>query len=80
MQRKTPHMVTPSRRHRSYDTPHATHGHAESVYRRRCVGANIDVVLKILPPAVQHILKIPLEGAFLAQGRINAPPIQQHAA
>ncbi|MFM7680075.1 MAG: hypothetical protein ACKO83_14650, partial [Roseiflexaceae bacterium] len=25
-------------------------------------------------------IKIPLEGAFLAQGRINAPPYQQCAA
>jgi putative transposase len=40
----------------------------------------IDMVLKILPPAVQNVLKIPLEGAFLAQGRINAPPNDRRAA
>ena len=40
----------------------------------------IDVVLKILPPAVQNGIKISREGAFLAQGRINAPPNQHHAA
>ena len=40
----------------------------------------IDMVLKILPPTLQNVLKIPLEGAFLAQGRINAPPNQHHAA
>jgi hypothetical protein len=38
------------------------------------------MVLKILPPVVQNGLKIPHEGAFLAQGRINAPPHQQRAA
>ncbi|MEY2844674.1 MAG: hypothetical protein RL076_220 [Chloroflexota bacterium] len=38
------------------------------------------MVLKILPPVVQNGLKIPCEGAFLAQGRINAPTNQQHAA
>jgi len=38
-----------------------------------------DVVLKILPPVVQNGLNIPREGAFLAQGRINAPPHRQHA-
>ena len=38
------------------------------------------MVLKILPPVVQNVLKIPREGAFLAQGRINAPPHQQHTA
>ena len=37
------------------------------------------MVLKILPPVVQNGLKIPREGAFLAQGRINAPPHQQRA-
>ena len=40
----------------------------------------IDMVLKILPPAVQNVLKIPLEGAFLVQGHINAPPHRQRAA
>ena len=39
-----------------------------------------DTVLKILPPILQNVLKTPLEGAFLAQGRINTPPHQQHAA
>jgi hypothetical protein len=38
------------------------------------------MVLKILPPVVQNGLNIPREGAFLAHGRINAPPNQQHAA
>ena len=38
------------------------------------------MVLHIRPPAVQNGLKIPREGAFLAQGRINAPPNQQRAA
>ena len=38
------------------------------------------MVLKIRPLALQNGLKIPLEGAFLAQGRINAPPHQQRAA
>ena len=38
------------------------------------------MVLKILPPVVQNGLKIPREGAFLAQGRINAPPHRQHVA
>jgi hypothetical protein len=38
------------------------------------------MVLKTLPPVVQNGLKIPREGAFLAQGRINAPPNQQRAA
>ena len=38
------------------------------------------MVLKILPPAVQNGLKIPLEGACLAQGRINAPTNRQRAA
>lgn len=40
----------------------------------------INMVLKILPSAVQNVLKIPLEGAFLAQGRINAPPNDHRAA
>ena len=40
----------------------------------------IDVVLKILPPTLQNGLKIPLQGAFLAQGRINAPPNDCRAA
>ena len=40
----------------------------------------IDVVLKIRPPTLQNVLKIPLERAFLAQGRINAPPNQHYAA
>ena len=39
-----------------------------------------DMVLKILPPTLQNVLKIPLEGAFLAQGRINAPLYNQRAA
>ena len=38
------------------------------------------MVLKILPPVVQNGLKILRVGAFLAQGRINAPPHQQRAA
>jgi len=38
------------------------------------------MVLKILLPAVQNGLKIPREGAFLTQGRINAPPHRQRAA
>ena len=37
------------------------------------------MVLKILPPTLQNVLKIPLEGAFLAQGRINAPLYNQRA-
>ena len=40
----------------------------------------IDMVLKILPPAVQNVFKIPLERTCLAQGRINAPPNHQRAA
>jgi hypothetical protein len=38
------------------------------------------MVLKILPPVVQNGFKIPREGAFLAHGRINAPPHRQHVA
>jgi len=38
------------------------------------------MVLKILPSVVQNVLKIPLEGAFLAQERINTPPYNQPAA
>ena len=38
------------------------------------------MVLKILPPVVQNGLKIPREGAFLGQGRINAPPHRQRVA
>jgi len=38
------------------------------------------MVLKILPPVVQNVLKIPLEGVFLAQVRINAPLYNQRAA
>ena len=38
------------------------------------------MVLKILPLALQNGLKIPREGAFLAQGRINAPPHRQCVA
>ena len=33
-----------------------------------------DTVLNIRPPALQNIVKIPRERAFLAHGRINAPP------
>ena len=36
--------------------------------------------IKNTSPALQNVLKIPREGAFLVQGRINAPPHQQHAA
>ncbi len=38
-----------------------------------------DMVLHTRPPAVQNVLKIPLKGALLAQGR-NAPPHRQRAA
>ena len=38
-----------------------------------------EVLAQVLP-AVQNVLKIPLEGAFLVQGRINAPPHRQRAA
>ena len=38
------------------------------------------MVLKIRPPVLQNGLNIPLEGAFLAQGRINAPPNDHRAA
>jgi len=38
------------------------------------------MVLKILPPVVQNGLNIPREGAFLAQGPINAPLHRQHVA
>jgi hypothetical protein len=36
--------------------------------------------VKTLPPVVQNGLKIPREGAFLAQERINAPPHRQRVA
>ena len=64
---------------RPYDAPHTTHGQAASVYRGRHKTTMrghkyIDVVLNIRLPTLQSVLKIPLERAFLAHGRINAPP------
>jgi len=42
-------------------------------------GITVGMVLKTLPPVIQNGLKIPLEGAFFAQRRINAPPHHQRA-
>ena len=40
----------------------------------------VDIALKILLPALQNVLKIPLERTTLAQGRITALPNHQRSA